>query len=59
MTKEGTEGAAATGVEIALLSANFGKQQDVTVDRPFIFMVIDKQDDIPVLVGKVTDPSQQ
>ena len=59
MTKEGTEGAAATGVEIALFSANFGKQQDVTVDRPFIFLVIDKQNGIPVLVGKVTDPSQQ
>merc|ERR1712227_20105 len=58
VTKEGTEGAAATGVEIALFSAAFGEQKDVVVDRPFIFIVQDKKNHIPVLVGKITDPTQ-
>lgn len=58
MTKEGTEGAAATGVEIELFSASFGDQKDVTVDRPFIFVVQDKKNNVPVLVGKVTDPTK-
>merc|ERR1712193_284368 len=57
VTKEGTEGAAATGVEIALFSAAFGEQKDVVVDRPFIFIVQDKKNHIPVLVGKITDPT--
>merc|ERR1712014_326292 len=58
VTKEGTEGAAATGVEIALFSAAFGEQKDIVVDRPFIFIVQDKKNHIPVLVGKITDPTQ-
>ena len=58
MTKEGTEGAAATGVEIALFSAAFGEQKDVVVDRPFIFIVQVKKNQIPLLVGKVADPIQ-
>ena len=57
VTKEGTEGAAATGVEIALFSAAFGEQKDIVVDRPFIFVVQDKKNKIPVLVGKIADPT--
>ena len=33
-------------------------QKVVVVDRPFIFVVQDKINNIPVLVGKVTNPSQ-
>jgi len=58
VTKEGTEGAAATGVEIALFSASFGEQKDIVVDRPFIFVVQDRKNKIPVLVGKITDPTK-
>jgi serpin B len=58
VTKEGTEGAAATGVEIALFSAAFGEQIDIVVDRPFIFVVQDRKNKIPVLVGKITDPTK-
>jgi len=58
VTKEGTEGAAATGVEIALFSAAFGEQKDIVVDRPFIFVVQDTKNKIPVLVGKITDPTK-
>jgi len=58
VTKEGTEGAAATGVEIALFSAAFGEQIDIVVNRPFIFVVQDRKNKIPVLVGKITDPTK-
>ena len=55
--KEGREGAAATGEEISLFSAAFGEQKDIVVDRPFIFVVQDTKNKIPVLVGKITDPT--
>merc|ERR1712130_621724 len=57
VSKEGTEGAAATGAEIVLLSSAFNDRLDVVVDRPFIFVVEDKQNKIPVLVGRVMDPT--
>lgn len=58
VTKEGTEGAAATGVGIVLLSADFGETKKVLVDRPFIFVVKDKTNNIPLLVGRVKDPTK-
>jgi serpin B len=57
VTKEGTEGAAATGVEIVLFSASFGEQKNIVLDRPFIFIVQDRVNNIPVLVGRVKNPS--
>jgi len=57
VSKEGTEGAAATGAEIVLLSSAFNDRLDVVVDRPFIFVVEDKENKIPVLVGRVMDPT--
>jgi len=57
VTKEGTEGAAATGIELVLFSASFGVQKNIVVDRPFIFIVQDKVNNIPVLVGRIKNPS--
>jgi len=57
VSKEGTEGAAATGAEIVLLSSAFNDRLDIVVDRPFIFVVEDKKNKIPVLVGRVMDPT--
>jgi len=57
VSKEGTEGAAATGAEIVLLSSAFNDRLDIVVDRPFIFVVMDKKNKIPVLVGRVMDPT--
>lgn len=54
--KDGTEGAAATGVGLVLLSGSFGRNLDVYVNRPFIFIVQDKKNNIPVLVGRVKNP---
>jgi len=57
VSKEGTEGAAATGAEIVLLSSAINDRLDIVVDRPFIFVVEDKKNKVPVLVGRVMDPS--
>jgi len=54
VSKNGTEGSAATGIEVTLLS--FGSQKEVIVDRPFIFIIQDKINKIPVLVGRMKDP---
>merc|ERR1719450_825748 len=54
VTKEGTEGAAATGIELTLFSA--GLQKQVLVDRPFIFIIQDKINNIPILVGRIRNP---
>merc|ERR1711936_1199920 len=57
VTKEGTEGAAATGVELVFFSASFGVQKRIVLDRPFIFIVQDKKNNIPILVGRVKNPN--
>jgi len=57
--KEGTEGASATGVQLVLLSGSFGKHVEVTLDRPFIFLVEDIRHNIPILVGRVKNPAEE
>merc|ERR1712083_1177964 len=54
--KEGTEGASATGVQLVLLSGSFGKHVEINLDRPFIFLVEDTRNNIPILVGRVKNP---
>ena len=54
--KEGTEGAAATGVELVLLSGFHGQFLDLTLNKPFIFIVEDVENNIPILVGRVKNP---
>ena len=54
--KDGTVGAAATGVELVLLSGSFGRFVDIKIDRPFIFIVRDKENNIPILVGRMKNP---
>ena len=46
---------AATRVELTLFSAGF--QKYVLVDRPFIFIIQDKVNNIPVLVGRIKNPT--
>ena len=54
VTREGGE-----GVPLQLFSsAVSGEQMDIVVDRPFIFVVQDRKNKIPVLVGKITDPTK-
>ena len=56
--KEGTEDASATGFEINAVSAPYGKQIKINLDRPFICLVEDISHNIPILVGRVTNPGE-
>jgi len=58
VNSEGTEAAAATFIEIATFSADPSDLRHVTIDRPFIFMIYDKINEIPIVVGRVMDPKQ-
>ena len=53
---EGTEAAAATGVEIVPFSAEPSNLLKIFIDRPFIYVLWDKHNNIPVIMGRVTDP---
>ena len=55
---EGTEGAAASFVEIHPLSFDTERPLEVVVDRPFLYMVYDRVNRIPILLGKMVDPTQ-
>merc|ERR1719186_581472 len=57
VTKYETEGAAATGIELVLFS--LGNSKYILLDRPFIFIVQDKVNNIPVLVGRIKNPSDK
>ena len=45
------------GIELVPLSLFTGKRV-VTVDKPFIFIVRDRQERVPLFVGKIVDPTQ-
>jgi serpin B len=53
----GTEAAAATAVVMELLSAAPQEPVEVTVDRPFIFLIRDIETEAILFVGRVVDPS--
>ncbi|RSM84739.1 serpin family protein [Kibdelosporangium aridum] len=53
--EEGTEAAAATGVDVQVVSAPVVRT--VTVDRPFIFVITDTATGAPLFLGRVNDPT--
>ncbi|MFC0111110.1 serpin family protein [Kibdelosporangium aridum] len=53
--EEGTEAAAATGVDAQLVSAP--AVRTVTVDRPFIFVITDTATGAPLFLGRINDPT--
>lgn len=57
VNEEGTEASAATTVELVLLSATT-EIVKVNINRPFIYIVQDTARNVPVLVGRVMDPTQ-
>jgi len=52
--EEGTVAAAATGVGMVLLSAYVGPE--VNVDRPFLFIIRDTQENVNLFSGQFVDP---
>ncbi|WP_158633180.1 serpin family protein [Amycolatopsis sp. WAC 04182] len=53
--EEGTEAAAATGVEARAVSAELPRI--VTVDRPFLFVITDTATGAPLFLGRIGDPA--
>ncbi len=56
--EEGTEAAAATGAVIGVTSAPAPAERiDFVVDRPFLFLIRERQTGLVLFMGRVTDPS--
>lgn len=53
--EEGTEAAAATSVEMALKGAMPGDRFEFIADRPFLFFIVDTENDLVLFTGKVCD----
>jgi serpin B len=53
----GTEAAAATAVVMALTSASPQQPEELVLDRPFLFMVIDDLTGSILFMGRIVDPS--
>ena len=56
--EEGTEAAAATAVIMGLTSAP-ARQIELTVDRPFLFLIQERETGAILFMGRVTDPTAQ
>jgi len=56
VTEEGSEAAAATAISIST-RGGFSSQDKFIVDRPFLFVILDLVNDIPLFMGKVYNPS--
>jgi len=55
VNEEGTEAAAATGVVVGVVSMP-ADQVTLRVDRPFVFMIVDRISGTVLFVGRVLDP---
>jgi len=55
---EGTEAAAAAGVEIVSLTIT-PNTANLLIDRPFLFVIRDRKKRIPLFVGRVMDPAKK
>jgi serpin B len=54
--EKGTEAAAATAVEMARAGGAPQKPVDFKVDRPFLFLIVDRSSLMVLFMGRVTDP---
>ena len=55
VTPKGTRAAAATIVEMQAGAAMPEVNKDIYLDRPFVYMILDMDTDLPVFIGMVTD----
>lgn len=56
VTEKGTEAAAATAVMMATTAARIDKPIEFTVDRPFLYLLVDRRTDAILFMGRVCDP---
>jgi len=59
VSEQGTKAGAATAVQMAPGAAAPGvrEEQEVILDRPFVYMLIDCETNLPFFLGAVTDPA--
>lgn len=53
--ERGAEAAAATGVGVVRAAA-LARPRELIFDRPFLFMIFDRQTRVPIFIGRVADP---
>ncbi len=54
--EKGTEAAAATGVMMAARGGPPDPPREIKVDRPFVFVITDKESGLVLFMGRVTEP---
>ncbi len=57
VNESGTEAAAATAVEFAARGVAPQAMDDVTIDRPFLFAIVERGSGTVLFMGRVSDPS--
>ena len=59
VTEQGTRAGAATAVELRATGAlEIEDYREVTLDRPFVYMLIDCENNLPFFIGTMEDPAQ-
>ena len=59
VAEQGTRAGAATVVEMNDGCApEFEEPKYVTLDRPFVYMLIDRETNVPFFIGTLTDPEK-
>ena len=53
VNEEGTEAAAATGIDVAM----FSLPPQIMVDRPFLFTIVHRPTTTPIFIGRMSKPS--
>lgn len=56
VNETGTEAAAATAVEVMTKMMRPVRTKSVVLDRPYVYMIVDLDTNIPVFIGTVTNP---
>lgn len=57
VSEEGTEAAGATGIDIRMTS--LAETEEFVCDRPFVFMIRDRETGSTLFAGKYADPAEQ
>jgi len=55
--EQGTEAAAATGLIVGVTSAMPDAPVDLTIDRPFVFLIRDRRSGVVLFLGRVLNPA--
>jgi len=53
LNEAGTKAAAVTAVMVDATSADIGQPKEVHFDRPFLYMIYDKENKLPVFLGTI------